>query len=146
MTQPVHVITHESVWMSQSALLPQLLTSGEQLREVSLQVEIPLHATPSSQVRGLPPQPSAPQTSSIVQNSPSSQVAPSFGDQPRGLRLGSQIRQIVSGSSLPTATHSPSTRQPGQVASHTDPASGLHKELGGQEPASPLLEQAPSSS
>jgi hypothetical protein len=47
------------------------------------------------------------------------------------------MRQIVSGWRVSTPTHSPSIRQPGQVASHTAPASGLHREVGGQEPASP---------
>jgi hypothetical protein len=133
-TQPLQVLSQVSVATLHTALVPHWLTGAEQLSEASSQVETPLHATPSSHLRGLPVQEPARQTSSIVQKSWSSHGASSLFDQARASRAGSQIRQAFSGWTASAATHSPPMKQPGQLASHA-PASASQSETGGQLPS-----------
>lgn len=86
-TQPSQVFTQVSVSTSQRAS-PHWLTGGEQLSVASSQLDDPLHSTPSSHTRAAPTHLPAKQTSSSVQNAPSSQMVPASFDQPCGSRWG----------------------------------------------------------
>ena len=61
--------------------MAQVLAPGAQLSVASSHVSVPLHATASAQKfrAALPAQTPPEQTSPVVQNAPSSQLAPSFG-------------------------------------------------------------------
>jgi hypothetical protein len=97
MTQPPQVLSQVSVATLQIALLPHWFTGAEHVSDSSLHVEVPLQATPSSQLRAVPVQEPVRQTSPTVQKSWSSHVAPSLFDQPLGSRVGAQMRQGFSG-------------------------------------------------
>jgi hypothetical protein len=73
-----------------------------------------VQSTPSPQPRGAPEHcPLALQVSSLVQNRPSSQLAPALlSDQAVVERAGSQISQGLSGEVLPGATQAPRIAQP----------------------------------
>jgi len=139
-TQPPQVLSQVSVATLQTALLPHWFTGAEQASVSSLHVEMPLQATPSSQLRGVPVQEPPRQISPTVQKSWSSHVASSLLDQPPGSRVGSQIRQGFAGWMALAATHSPAMKQPGQVASQA-PASPSQS---GTEGQLPLLAQSSS--
>jgi hypothetical protein len=82
MTQPLHVVRHMSEAVSQTSPMAQVVDPPTQRSVVSLQVSAPLQATESSQNELAAPAHMPPEQTSVrVQNSPSSQVAPSFAVQ-----------------------------------------------------------------
>jgi len=78
MTQPLHVIAHMPVPVSQVWPAGHVGVPVSQRSVPSLHVSLPLHPIPSSQVRDPPPRQTAPaeQLSVIVQYSPSSHGEP----------------------------------------------------------------------
>lgn len=94
--QPAQVLTQELDTTSQMELEPHSLTFAEQASAASSQVEMPLHATPSSHTRWSPAHAPSLHASLTVQNNPSSQAA-SLGDQLPASRSGSQIKQALLG-------------------------------------------------
>jgi hypothetical protein len=81
MTHPLHAVTHISALVLQTWPTPQVVVPASQRSLASLQLSLPLQATPSLHERAPPPQtPIAEQVSAVVQNRPSLQLAPVLVD------------------------------------------------------------------
>jgi hypothetical protein len=103
MAQPEHTATQSPLSASHSSLSPQVGVPARQALTVLLHVSTPLQAIPSSQLRAAPVQTPAAQTSSKVQNFPSSQLTPSFALNAMCDASGSQNEQGFPGSTSPLA-------------------------------------------
>jgi hypothetical protein len=92
MVQPLQVMVHAFVAVSQTSPARQVLLPASQRSAASLHVSVPLQVTASAHTRVVPTHTAeALQASIAVQNRPSSQLAPVFALQPVVDVAGAQI-------------------------------------------------------
>lgn len=116
MTQPAHAATQVSKLVLQTSVAAHVDVPAAHESAVSSQVSVPLHATPSEQMRAVPLQAPARQVSPSVQNAPSSQRAPALSLQEVRDEATVQTWQAFVGFTCPAPKQLPPITQPLQVA------------------------------
>jgi hypothetical protein len=124
---PTQFSTHASLIVSQTWPAGHVVAAETHRSAPSSQLSAPLQLTASSHVRGDPPahMPVAEQCSSVVQNSPSSHGAPTFGENAVVDVDGEHVRHGFAGSGDPAAKQTPPMVQPAQVVTQVSLA-GSH--------------------
>jgi len=108
----VHPTVHIPLVASQTWPEPHVEVPAAHAWVDSLHVSAPLHAIPSSQLRGVPVHALEWHVSPLVQNIPSSQLAPSFGLNAVRERAVSHTSHAFDGFGIPFGVHVVPTRQP----------------------------------
>ena len=117
--QPAHSSTQLSVSGAQNVPGAHVVSDATHALLTSSHVSMPSHETPLSQLRAVPRHALARQLSPTVQNSPSSQLAPSYALQLLAERAIAQSSHSLPGLRSPSAKQTPSIVQPAQVLEHS---------------------------